>query len=468
MSILHKAPTCDAPAQWTQPIPTGRRDLRHPVDVAYHYAGITQALAPQPVLLMSSGVKPTYVDLFSGCGGLSLGFRKAGFKPLLAVDWDSSAVHCYNDNLKDESHHGAVQADLSAIRTHADVGTFLKEYGIQPGQCDVLAGGPPCQSFSVVGRTKVRALMESDERLKEEWERVTASRTMLFEAYALFLEYLAPRWFLFENVPAIRSHDVYRQIVSRFQRLRSPDGSVLRYVVDANSYWASDHGVPQHRRRFLMVGYRENAGIPGWVTPSPQGEINVDDALSDLPQIEHGAKLHRMDYGSVPRSSYQEEMRSGETNVYNHICRSHNPDDVALFGRMRPGARFSDPDVQSALVDINPEHKLLKYSVNKFQDKLHRLDPNRPAWTVTAHLQKDCYKFIHPSQPRTISVREAARLQSFPDSFVFPTVLGPAFRLIGNAVPPLLAHAFAESFRASDPEFGGKCLLSKPEQLQLV
>jgi DNA (cytosine-5)-methyltransferase 1 len=417
---------------------------------------------------MSSGVTPTYVDLFSGCGGLSLGFRKAGFKPLLAVDWDSSAVHCYNDNLRDESHVGAVRTDLSAICTHADVAAFLDQYEIRPGQCDVLAGGPPCQSFSVVGRTKVRALMESDERLKEEWQRVTASRTMLFEAYALFLEYLAPRWFLFENVPAIRSHDVYQQIISRFQRLQTPDGTPLRYSINANNHWASDYGVPQHRRRFLMVGHREDAGIPGWIVPAPQREINVDDAISDLPQIEHGAKLHKMDYGGSPRSAYQKMMRSGETNLYNHICRSHNCDDVALFGRMRPGARFSDPDVQSALRDINSEHKLLKYSVDKFQDKLHKLDPTQPAWTVTAHLQKDCYKFIHPSQPRTISVREAARLQSFPDSFVFPTVLGSAFRLIGNAVPPLLAFAFAQSFRASDPELAGELVMADGAQLQLV
>jgi DNA (cytosine-5)-methyltransferase 1 len=417
---------------------------------------------------MSSGVEPTYVDLFSGCGGLSLGFRKAGFKPLLAVDWDSSAVHCYNDNLKGKSQQGAVQADLSAIRTHADVAAFLDEYGIQPGQCHVLAGGPPCQSFSVVGRTKVRALMESDARLREEWERVSESRTMLFEAYALFLEYLAPRWFLFENVPAIRSHDVYQQIISRFQRLRSPDGTPLRYTINANTYWASDHGVPQHRRRFLMVGHKVDVGIPGWIAPAPQKKINVDDAISDLPHIEHGAKIHKLDYGSSPRSAYQKVMRSDETAVYNHVCRSHNSDDVALFERMRPGARFSDPDVQRALQDINPEHKLLKYSVTKFQDKLHKLDPTRPSWTVTAHLQKDCYKFIHPSQPRTISVREAARLQSFPDSFVFPTVLGAAFRLIGNAVPPLLAYAFAESFRASDPELGGNPAASQPEQLQLV
>jgi DNA (cytosine-5)-methyltransferase 1 len=417
---------------------------------------------------MNSGREPTYVDLFSGCGGLSLGFRKAGFKSLIAVDWDSAAVHCYNDNLRAGSYAGAVQADLGAFRTHADVAAFLDQYGIGPGDCDVLAGGPPCQSFSLVGRTKVKALVEADERRKEEWERVAASRTMLFETYALFLEYLAPRWFLFENVPAIKSHSLYHQILARFNSLKAPDGKRLGYVINADTYWASDYGVPQDRRRFLMVGHREESGIPCWTPPARQREITVHEAISDLPTIASGAKVHRMEYDSGPSSVYQEEMRSGGTDLFNHICRNHNEDDVALFERMRAGARFSDPDVQVALREINPEHKLLKYSVDKFQDKLHKLDPDRAAWTVTAHLQKDCYKFIHPTQPRTVSVREAARLQSFPDWFVFPTVLGSAFRLIGNAVPPLLAFAFAQSFRESDPELGGNPSAAGAEQLQLV
>lgn len=430
-------------------------------------------LAPLTRKVMNSADQPTYLDLFSGCGGLSLGFRKAGFKPLLAVDWDDAAVHSYNDNLRDGDSGGAVKADLSQICTHEDVENFLRPYHIRPGDCDVLAGGPPCQSFSVVGRTKVRALMESDERLKQEWESKSRSRTMLFEAYALFLEYLAPRWFLFENVPAIRSHDVYQQIVDRFARLKSPDGVSVEYTITANNYWASDYGVPQQRRRFLMVGYRRDAEIPTWIPPVRRNVVTVDEAISDLPEIESGAQAHKICYISSPSSDYQHSMREAHPSadapaVYNHICRTHNADDIALFSRMRSGAKFSDLDVQEAIRDINPQHKLLKYSVDKFRDKLHRLDPQRPAWTVTAHLQKDCYKFIHPSQPRTISVREAARLQSFPDWFVFPSVLGSAFRLIGNAVPPLLAYAFARSFLSSDPQFEAEALSGEESQMELV
>ena len=151
-------------------------------------------------------------------------------------------------------------------------------------------------------------------------------------------------------------------------------------------------------------------------------------------------------------------MRRGVTAedeyaVTDHICRWHNPDDVELFSRMKPGARFADVEVQQAIREINPDHKLIKYSSDKFKDKLHKLDPEKPSWTVTAHLQKDGYKFIHYSQPRTISVREAARLQSFPDWFTFESVsMVRAFGLIGNAVPPLMAEAFARSFIINDNE----------------
>jgi DNA (cytosine-5)-methyltransferase 1 len=403
---------------------------------------------------MPTDRQPTYLDLFAGCGGLSLGFRQAGFRSLLAVDIDPQAVETYNFNFH-ESGPGAVQADLAALRSHDDVAAFLAEFGIGAADCDVLVGGPPCQSFSTVGRTKVRALMEADERMRERWEQQNALRTSLFEAYVLFLEYLQPRWFLFENVPAIRSHTAFHRIRDRFASLRTADGLELSYAIVPENYWASDFGVPQHRRRFLMVGHRTDAGIPHWVRPTKLKGPTVREALGDLPSVPSGHRQHQIPYDAQPNSEYQSLIRqkpSGDACefVFNHVGRSHNADDIELFRRMVPGAKFSDPEVQAELPRINPQHKLLKYSVEKFQDKLHKLDPSRPSWTVTAHLQKDCYKFIHYLDARTVTVREAARLQSFPDWFFFPTAMGTAYRLIGNAIPPLLAQAFAQSFHLSD------------------
>ena len=399
---------------------------------------------------------PTFVDLFSGCGGISLGFRQAGFRCLLAVDSDPYAVKCYNQHLRGESDAGAVLADLSTVSSPAKVRAFLRRHGVGQGRCDVLVGGPPCQSFSVVGRNKVRALVDSNGDMEGYWRERERARTNLFQVYVQFLETLMPRWFLFENVPAIRSHSLYRTIQMRFRNLRGAEGEPLRYEIAEGNFLASEHGVPQERRRFIMVGFRSDTEIAAWIRPQPQPRITVAEALDDLPAIPNGHREAVIQYRSRPATAYQALMREGLSGdaqdvVHQHVARSHTADDTALFGRMGNGARFGDPAVQQAMREINPEHKLLKYSATKFIDKLHRLDAARCAWTVTAHLEKDCYKFIHHRQPRTISVREAARLQSFPDWFTFDGfAMGAAFRLIGNAVPPRFAEAFARSFLESD------------------
>lgn len=402
--------------------------------------------------------KPTFIDLFSGCGGLSISFLQAGYKCLLAVDNDPVSVECYNMNLKGENDAGAVLQDLSEIKAKKDVFNFLDKYGVDPDACDVLVGGPPCQSFSVVGRNKINSIIKSEGSLKAHWEQLNQERTMLFEAYALFIEVIQPRWFLFENVPTIRSHQTFPFIVYRFENLTGLDGEEAEYCLTSRNYLASDYGVPQDRRRFIMVGYSSDLGIDEWAGPREKPTISVAEALDDLPEIPNGHKEREMRYSSCPSTSYQRLMRSGKSagtwgRLFDHICRTHNPDDVSLFACMKPGARFADPQVQEAIREINPKHKLIKYSTDKFKDKLHKLDPARPAWTVTAHLQKDCYKFIHHNQPRTISVREAARLQSFPDWFRFDGIsMIQSFRVIGNAVPPLLGKVFAESFAESDEE----------------
>jgi len=398
---------------------------------------------------------PTFVDLFSGCGGLSLGFHQAGYSCQLAVDNDPQAVQAYNLNLSNGSPGTAVLQDACHFKSRGDVSSFLAHHGIGGEACDVVVGGPPCQSFSVVGRLKTRALMATDEARKH-WTERHKKRVALFEAFALFVEVLKPRWFLFENVPTIVSHATFPEILARFGGL-SDGKTPLRYRLFHKNYVASRYGVPQDRRRFILVGYRDDLGIEDWPGPAEKPVVPVSAALDDLPVVSHGHKKRRIRYSGHNPTSYQRLMRSGipkelREEVCDHICRWHNDDDVALFARMKPGARFADVEVQKAIREINPEHKLIKYSTDKFKDKLHKLDPQRPAWTVTAHLQKDCYKFIHHQQPRTITVREAARLQSFPDWFRLDGLpMVSCFRLIGNAVPPLLATAFADSFTRADP-----------------
>lgn len=339
------------------------------------------------------------------------------------------------------------------FRTKLDVAQFARKNLEHGAAVDILVGGPPCQSFSIVGRNKIRALARADGSAERYWQQRNKERTRLYEAYALAVEFFRPRFFVFENVPGIRSHAIFPHLINRFRDIRI-GRKRERYHLHFDEFVAADYGIPQNRRRFVLVGELAQ-GEPKWNAPGRRRLVTVEEALGDLPVANAGQREAAIPYGSKPGTAYQRRMRAAAPTsvdvVSNHVCRWHNPDDVALFGRMRPGARFADSDVQQALTEINPNHKLLKYSHEKFMDKLHRLDPMRPAWTVTAHLQKDCYKFIHYSQPRTITVREAARLQSFPDSFKFNEVsMVTAFRLIGNAVPPLFAEAFARSLPFED------------------
>jgi DNA (cytosine-5)-methyltransferase 1 len=400
---------------------------------------------------------PAFVDLFCGAGGLSLGFLLEGFNCLLAVDNDPSAVACYNTNLRGSFDRGAFLYDLSRLDNHEAIVSFLELYAPGVRRCDVVVGGPPCQGFSVVGKNKIQALVQSDNNLEMYWKKRNEERCMLYESFAMFIEVLEPRWFLFENVPAIMGHDIFPSIIDRFSSLLTPDGRKLDYRLVCSKYIASSYGVPQNRKRFIMIGRREDIkGAGEWKPPETGMPVTVLEALGDLPPVREGHRERVMFYPGSPAGNYQHRMREGMVGfekgiVYDHICRTHNKDDVALFARMSPGSRFADSEVQRAVREINPEHKLIKYSVEKFRDKLHRLRPDEPAWTVTAHLQKDCYKFIHYNQPRTVTVREAARLQSFPDRFVFTGIsMITSFRLTGNAVPPLMAAAFARGILDAD------------------
>lgn len=395
--------------------------------------------------------RPAILDLFSGVGGLSLGFLMAGFRVALAVDNDDDAVACYNANLKSACDGGAVQYDLANINSHEDVEEFLKSQGIEPQSLTAVVGGPPCQGFAMIGRTKLNALLKkADKEERVMLQRRDKRRCALFETFALFVEVVTPEWFLFENVPTIRNHKVYRKLLSRFHNLRSPDGEKLDYEILPDVYAASDYGVPQKRHRFILVG-RLRTSESEWVPPRKRNvPATVAEALDDLPWIKAGAQNPIVKYSKKPTGSFQKLMHSGflpgeSRDIHNHICRGHETDDIKLFRLMRQGQRFADEAVQKAIVEVNPKHHLRSYSCENFTDKLHRLEASRPCWTITAHLQKDGYKFIHYRQGRTISVREAARLQSFPDWFRFGGLgMGSAFRLIGNAVPPLMARAFAQ------------------------
>jgi DNA (cytosine-5)-methyltransferase 1 len=218
---------------------------------------------------------------------------------------------------------------------------------------------------------------------------------------------------------------------------------------------AVNFGVPQKRKRIIFIGTRKDTAIQ-WpemthmqlkddqARPDTQVPVTVRDAFDDLPTLElpergSKAKDEVVAYAKRAISEYQEFVRDGSTELHNHITRWHRDNDITIFNFMEEGMRWKDlPDIY---------RKMIGYSDSSFNDKWKRLVLDEPSWTVVSHLSKDGYMYIHPTESRTISVREAARLQSFPDSFVFYGSRGSQFKQIGNAVPPLLAMAIANSVK---------------------
>jgi DNA (cytosine-5)-methyltransferase 1 len=478
-------------------------------------SAVDQAVLSKIARLRHGG-QPRVLDLFSGCGGLSLGFHAAGFRIEAAVEFDPHAAASHGANFHPGDPRHAKARDITAL-TPDDLAAEL-ELGEVASAIDVIVGGPPCQAFARVGRSKLREIDAHPEAFKHD------PRARLYLEYLRYVDAFRPLALLMENVPDILNHGGQNVAEETCEVLREK-GYVAQYTLLNASYF----GVPQMRERMILVAYRHEVADriefpepthymklpPGYAgsrqvalkllkgelrheahgyveTPEPSAElpaaITAQDALADLPPItEHiegkltkGAR--RFDTLSAYRAAkpppgYAAQMRdwTGFTNlggVRDHVIR-YLPRDWKLFARMKPGDQYPQAHAQ-AVVMFAEEIARLKdagraprkgsaawqtlwsayvppYDVGKFPNKWRKMEPDLPARTLMAHLGKDSYSHIHydSAQQRTISVREAARLQSFPDGFVFRGTMNPAFRQIGNAVPPLLAKAVADRIFAA-------------------
>lgn len=386
-----------------------------------------------PRLTSESG--PVVLDLFAGAGGFSLGFHWAGFRSRVAVDHNPLAVETLEANF---GHLGqrALVRDLATF-SPGDLRRFLRETG-QPETFDVVVGGPPCQGWSKVGRGKIRTLREADGRSTE---AVADPRNELYKRFLIFVSDFRPSVAVMENVPGMLSHNRNNVAESVKASLEGCGYSVSLALVNA-----ADYGVPQVRERLFFVGVRKDIGVEFVFPPAktPDGdrlhpEVTVWDAIGDLPPIPNGSREWRRPYPRArKRTSYAERMRelADPETIFDHVCRTQNEQDLEAFRLMKQGGWYRDlPD------------RLKRYRDDIFEDKYKKLYRQRPAWCVTAHLSRDCYTHIHPTQARTISIREAARLQSFPDCFYFAGNMGDKFNLIGNAVAPIVAEHIAVAIR---------------------
>ena len=365
--------------------------------------------------------KPVVVDVFCGCGGLSEGFKQAGFFPVLGIDIDKYAAATYG---RHNDGRGWV-ADIASVGGK----DIIERTGRKI--IDVMAGGPPCQAFSTVAVAKWRSLgMPST---------LNHPVNQLYKEFLRLVLEVRPKFFVMENVERMFSIDdgqVIRNVKSSLQD---------KYRVSFYKKDVAGFGVPQHRRRALVIGNRLGIKNPDLEethsnsTNVKKPFVTVHDAISDLPRISAGGGMHTMKYPSSAKvPTYAATLQSRSNLVYNHVARTHNSRDLEIFRMLKPGRSIKDIPSK-----YNP------YRKDIFLDRYKKQPWFEPSSTILAHLSKDGLMFIHPdkSQNRSLTPREAARLQSFKDDFIFEGPRTKQYVQIGNAVPPAFAQVVAERIK---------------------
>ena len=381
---------------------------------------------------------PLAADLFSGAGGMSLGLEEAGFQVVLGIDH-------YNFAVQTHRHHFAgmsLEEDLSDPATIRRVANLLKR-----NKVDLLAGGPPCQPFSSAGRSMLRhrVLTGASDPYDE--------RRDLWRSFLEVVQLARPNAVLMENVPDMALDREMFILRSMTEELEQIGYSVSARVVDCWRY-----GVPQMRHRLLLVALKNRIRFD-WPEES-SNRVTLWNAIGDMPEVEGGWRPEGGAAGWAPyegpRTEYQRWIRRyvaprDAHKLFDHITKPVRDDDRAAFESMTHKTKYTD---------LAPEFQ--RYRKDIFNDKYKKLDENDLSRTITAHIAKDGYWYIHPRQTRTLTVREAARIQTFPDSFRFAGPPSAAFKQIGNAVPPIISQVVGEAIQASLTA-GGKIALSTRE-----
>lgn len=394
--------------------------------------------------------KINIIDLFVGCGGLTDGFEKTHkFRSLAAVEWDKSCCNTLKNRLSKKWGY----KNIDEVVMYFDVqridellnGWDDKKYFTHKGlkkvvgqnKIDVIVGGPPCQAYSIAGRIRDKNGMKDDYR------------NYLFESYLKIVNHFKPKFFIFENVPGIFSASpdgnlIINQIIAAFKKIGYSVSPNLQKdaVVDA-----SDFGVPQKRKRVIILGVHEKVFkekskdvinefyqkiLPSYKVAK---RMTVRDAIFDLPAL----------YPNKDNNKKRSHEQASGKPLLNHVSRFHSLRDIKIFKELTE-------DIRSGKMKYGTVEALkdLYYKTTGKKSNIHKynvLREDNPSNTIPAHLYKDGLRHIHPDpkQARSITVREAARLQSFDDDFEFLGSMGDQYKMIGNAVPPKLANAIAES-----------------------
>ncbi|MGP0059733.1 MAG: DNA cytosine methyltransferase [Beijerinckiaceae bacterium] len=462
---------------------------------------------------LAGGAPPRVLDLFAGCGGISLGFKAAGCRIDAAVEADEKAAATYalNFHTNGDVARAVVHSKARDI-TRIEPADLVKELGLDSvaDAFDIIVGGPPCQAYTRVGRAKLREILEHPRAFKID------PRANLYLRYLHYVRAMQPLAILVENVPDILNFDG-RNIMAEIAEALEAIGYTSRYTF-INSVF---HGVPQMRDRVFLIGYHRTLGaavqfpkathymaLPtgygstrsvalkhvdvfedGLFVQADQGSpalpsaVTCGEAMGDLPRITShlSGKLSRgvrrfdklIKYPATTRkpSAYAALMRNwpgfeNNVGIRDHVIRNL-PRDIETFRKMPNGGEYpaahatalsiwqrriaAEEFLNGCRLSARDRDELKKgivppYPLNSFPNRWWKLKKDYPSRTLMAHIGKDTYSHIHydSRQARVISVREAARLQSFPDGFRFCGAMNAAFRQIGNAVPPLIAWRLAE------------------------
>lgn len=354
-------------------------------------------------------MKPTVIDLFAGVGGLSLGFEKAGFDVLLANEYDPSIAEAYCKNHRNTK---MIVGDITQLNLAEVFGPYINKI-------DVVIGGPPCQGFSQKGQRKT----------------IHDERNFLFKYYVEVVRLVKPKYFVMENVPNLLTAEsgfFKNEITELFNG--------LGYSLTPGVLNAADYGIPQNRRRAVIIG-KLNGGAPALPLTLSE-KVTVWDAIEDLAFLASGEGTEEQEYRTAPKSAYAKRLRGNCEVLSNHVATRHSKLALERLAIIPPNSGK----------EVLPKEHLTK---SIYSGTWTRMGKDEVSVTITTRFDTPSSgKFTHPYLDRAITVREAARIQSFPDDFVFTGTKSSQMKQVGNAVPPLLAEAIADTIMA-DIKNGG-------------
>lgn len=355
------------------------------------------------------------IDLFAGCGGFSCGFEKAGYEIVSAVEFDKTIAQSYMHN------HKKTKMIAEDIKNVDNDQVFKKN------TADIIIGGPPCQGFSMAGA-----------RIRNDF--IYDPRNYLFKHYFNIVKIVRPKIFILENVKGIlnlNKGEIFEEIKNIFENPDNFDGKP--YHIQYKVIRAKEYGIPQNRERVIIIGSQINFNLDEEIEKTKSylmklnknffDNVTVWDAISNLPEPSELGIVENLEY----ESKYQESLKSKNSKTYNHIKTKHSAIAVERMNKIK----------------INENYLVLPENIKSVHSGSYgRLDPNGIAPTITTRFDTPSGgKFIHPFENRTITPREAARIQSFPDDFIFVGNKSNICKQIGNAVPPKLAYFFATMIR---------------------